>query len=308
MLQIDTYRGSVEQLTSFLNEVWTESYAGKMTIPSWNCSYLSWQFRLNVDPSRRNLIAAYDGDTLGAVLLGTSYPYRSPAGLHGGSQWSWLSVHKNYRGQGITPALDRERIARQKATGSKLIVSYRYIGSRYSLAERPQHMVRDQKFNRKIGFWARVLNPDKFLQWHWNRAEGYLSKAVMPLFPVPASARTDIQVRPFVWDDLDVCLNLVHETNAKLVLSIAWDHDSLSHQLGSNGFSQTLVVEEAGRVTGFVNFHLLKFRARTIETVAVIDMIVIGKASSRSRTRLLNAAPSANAGSRSHSGIKSPQR
>src|ERR1700750_2253232 len=101
MIKIETYRGSIEELVEFVNHVWTHSYAGRMTFPSWTTKFFEWQLRLDSDPSRQNLIAAYDGSVLVGVLLGTSLPFRSPAGLHAGSLWSWLSIHPDYRGRGI---------------------------------------------------------------------------------------------------------------------------------------------------------------------------------------------------------------
>ena len=133
-IEIETYRGSVEDLVEFVNRVWTHSYAGKMTFPSWMSNYFEWQFKLDSDPSRQNLIAAYDGPVLAGVLLGTNYPLRSPVGLHAGSHWSWLSIHPDYRSRGIAKLLDQERIVRQIAARSRLIVSYRYVGSRHSQA------------------------------------------------------------------------------------------------------------------------------------------------------------------------------
>ena len=289
-LQIETYTGSVEKLVEFVNEVWAHSYADRMTFPCWTPEYFEWQFRLDSDFSRQNLIAAYDGSVLAGVLLGTSFPFRSPAGLHGGSQWSWLSVHPDYRGWGIAKALNQERIVRQTAADSRLIVSYRYIGSPHSLAEKPCKDSSDRKFNRKVGFWARVLDPHRFSKWHWSGVEGFLAKVAAPFCRIPTSARTDGAIRPFSLADLDACVDLVQHEFRSSILSIDWDHDFLRHQLFGNDVSQTLLLEEGGCIKGFVNFHLLPFRAKMIEKVAVIDLIVLEKASSRGRTRLLNTA------------------
>jgi GNAT superfamily N-acetyltransferase len=280
----------MDELVEFVNAVWTHSYAGRMTFPCWTSQFFEWQFRLDNETSRQNLIAAYDGPVLAGVLLGTNFLFRSPGGIHCGSQWSWLSIHPDYRGRGIAKALNQERIVRQAAATSRLIVSYRYVGSSHSQTERPRKESPDRKFNRKIGFWARVIDPIRFSRWHWSRMEGLLARMTSPFTRIPSSARTDSFVRSFVSADLDACLHLARESTAASILSIAWDHDSLRHQLCGNRISQTLVVEESGVITGFVNFYLLNFQAKTVEKVAILDLIVLRNASSRSRVRLLNAA------------------
>ena len=224
------------------------------------------------------------------VLLGTDYPFRSPAGLHGSSHWSWLSIRPEYQGRRIVKALHNERVSRQTAAHSRLISSFRYVGSPHSKAERPRRGLRDEKFNRKLGFWARVIDPERFSKWHWNGIEGFLAKLASPLTQIPASAKADASVRPFTANDIDRCLSLAQDGYASCKLLIAWDHDSLLHQLSGNEISQTLVLEEDGVITGFVNFHVLEFRAKTIERVAILDLIVLRHASSKGRIRLLNAA------------------
>ena len=289
-MRIQTYDGSINELVEFVNSVWSHSYAGRMTFLHWTEDFFRWQFRLNDDSDRQNLIAAYVGERLAGVLLGTSYQCRSPAGVHGASQWSWLSIHSDFRGHGIAKALDQERIRRLTTSGSRLIISFRYFGSRHSQAERPRQGVQNQKFNRKVGFWARVIDPARFANWHWNRVEGFLAKLSDPVARIPKAAHADSSVRSFEPADLDACVNLVQKTFSTKMLSIAWDHSTLGHHLGGNAVSQTLVLREDGRITGLVNFHLLKFQARAVETVAVIDLIAFEQATSRGQVRLINAA------------------
>lgn len=290
MLRIATYNGTTDELVQFVNLVWNHSYADKMTFPCWTSDFFEWQFRLNCDSERENLIAAYDESVLAGVLLGTSYPIQSLAGRFLGSHWSWLSVHPDYRNRGIAKALDQERVLRQQHSGTRLIASYRYVGSSHSQAERPRSKTHDRKFNRKIGFWARVLDCDRFAKWHWSKVEGILGKLAAPFMKIPSGGVSGSPVREFILQDLDACVQLVRDAVSSLVLSLDWDSEMLRHQLCGHSISQTLVVEEAGVVTGFVNYHLIPFRAKTIEKVAVIDLIVLGSTSARNRLRLLNTA------------------
>lgn len=261
-----------------------------MTFPHWTEDFFHWQFRLSDDSNRQNLIAAYEGERLAGVLLGTTYQCRSPAGIHPASQWSWLSIQADFRGHGIAKALDQERIRRQEASGSRLIISFRYFGSRHSQAEKPRQGVQDHKFNRKVGFWARVIDPARFAKWHWKRVEGFLAKLSEPFTSIPKAAHTDPSIRAYEPTDLDACVRLVQKSFSSKVLAIAWDHATLGHHLGGNHVSQSLVLREGDRATGLINFHLLKFQARAIETVAVIDLIAFDGASSRGQVRLINAA------------------
>lgn len=261
-----------------------------MTFPCWNRSFFEWQFRITEQSDRQNLIAAYEGSQLAGVLLGTSYPFRSTNERLPGSQWSWLSIPDQFHGRGIAKLLDQERIVRQRSDGSKLIVSFRYIGSRHSRAERPHQDSRDNKFNRKIGFWARVIDPARFARWHWQPLDAWLSRLAAPFMHIPATANFDPQVRSFLETDLNQCVELCTAAYSPLSLSIAWDHDSLRHQLYGSQITQTVVLQENGQVTGFANFHLLPFHARTVETVAIIDLIVLNRASPAGRIRLLNGA------------------
>jgi GNAT superfamily N-acetyltransferase len=290
MITIDTYRGSSRELADFVTSVWSHSYAGKMTFPRWTEEFFDWQFRLATDSERLNLIAAYDGSRLAGVLLGTDYSFRTLAEVFGGSQWSWLSIDPGYRGQGISRALDQERIRRMTASGSRLIVSYRYFGSVHSKAERPRAGVNDQKFNRKIGFWARVIDANRFASWHWNAIEGWLAKLAAPFTGIPTRAMNNPSIRPYDVSDLEACLRLAREANGSTKLSIDWDRTTLQHQLNGHPISQTLVSTEKDQIEGFINFHVLPFQARRVENVAVIDMIVCGRMPSRRRVDLLNAA------------------
>ncbi len=196
-VSIDSYRGSAEELAEFVNEVWEHSYAGKMPFPHWTPAYLKWQLRIRANEDSRSLLAAYEGMRLVGVLLGTDYSFRTPGGIFRGSQWSRLSVHPEYRGKGIAKALDRERIHRQEAAGSKLVVSYRYVGSRHSQAERPDKNFPAEKFHRKVGSSARVLDPTRFRKWRSNRVHGLLAQLAAPMARVPRPRGNDPQIREF---------------------------------------------------------------------------------------------------------------
>lgn len=290
MIAIENYRGTVDDLAEFVNTVWETDYGGKMPYPRVTPEYFDWQFRLSTDNPSNNLLAAYDGSTLAGVLLGTDYPFRSPEGMHPGSVWSWLSVSQQYRGRKLVKELDAERVRRQREIGSKLIVSYRYVGSRHSLTERPRQSTDAEKFHRKVGLWARVLDPKHFSDWHISRATRVLTKLTGWMLPTPKWKQSRTTIRDFQPADLDACVDLVNQSMTATVLAIHWDHDSLRHQLAGSPITETLVAESDGKILGLVNFHVLPFQARTVENVGCIDVIAFGAMPTFSRARLLNAA------------------
>ena len=289
-VSIDSYRGSAEELAEFVNEVWEHSYAGKMPFPHWTPAYLKWQLRIGANKDSRSLLAAYEGTRLVGVLLGTDYSFRTPGGIFPGSQWSWLSVHPEYRGKGIAKAFDRERIHRQEAAGSKLVVSYRYVGSRHSQAERPDKNFPAEKFHRKVGSSARVLDPTRFRKWRSNRVHGLLAQLAAPMARVPRPRGDDPQIREFSVGDLEACVRLLNASFSACVLAVHWDTETLRHQLCGSPLSQTLILEDKGTVSGLVNFHALPFQDRSVEQIGLFDLIAFGDISTDSKARLINAA------------------
>ncbi len=289
MVSIQTYAGSAEELADFVGMVWSRSYAGKMVFPRWTADYFRWQFRRDSIGGGDNLLAAYEGSTLVGVASGTEYSFRTPRGVIPGSHWSWLSVHPDHQGKGIAPALDRERIRRQQASGSELMVTYRYLGS-HSLAGRPNSKSPSKVFLKMLGFWARVLAPDRFARWHYSRLEGLLARMVGPLVRIRSSPANDSLIGDFLPQELDACLQLVQASQQAAALAIHWTPETLLHHLAGSPISQTLVLKESGKITGLVNFHVLPFQARTVENVGVFDLIAFRDATGFGQSRLINAA------------------
>ena len=290
MLRYTTYQGTIEDLVEFVNRVWEDAYIDKTTFPCWTVEFFKWQFGDGSDARLSHLLAAYDGTRLVGVLLGRPCLLRLPSGVIRGSQWSWLSIDSRYQGRGIARALDHERIKLLAATDSRLIISYRFVGSTHSKAERPSGRVSDRKFNRKIGFWARILDPVRFAAWNWNRFEGLLARMASPLSKVPDTTRAGTRIRFCTEFDIDTCVAVANDSFSGTSLAIEWDRVSMRHQLLGNPVSQTLVLEENGNLTGFINFHILPFRARTLESIGIIDMIAGGASTTKGCVQLINRA------------------
>lgn len=288
---ITDFRGTSAELAEFVTNIWSEAYAGKMPFPVWDADFFNWQFRLNTDNPSKRLLAAYSGEELAAVLLGVDFTFRTPRGIHPGAHWSWLSIAPEFRGKGLATALDAERVQREKQLGSELIVSYRYVGSKYSLAERPNEKSSTKQFLRKVGFWTRVLSPKQLAEWNVNRFEGWLTKTASPLIPIPKLKNSNSTIRAFDTTDLPDCLNLIREPSSDKPVAIHWSESELQHQLAGHPITNTMVLEQGDTISGLVNWHVLPFHGRTVRPVAVIDMICFGPNVPGSRQRaLLNAA------------------
>lgn len=282
---VEAYRGSNAELQAFVESTWTTAYKGLISYPVWSTEYFDWQFSQKNETDRR-LCARHNGKLV-AVLMGAGKRFRTPDRTFFGAQYSWLSVDKDYRGMRLAQRLDEARIALEKSVNSELIVSYRFTGSRHSLAERPTRHKR--KFHKRVGLWGRQLQGSRLQKWNMNKVEGLLGLAGMPLLPRTDWPATSPNIRPFDPVDLGGCLNLVERSSDKFELTIDWDESSLQHQLAGSPVAQTVVWEHVGEVQGFVNFHVLPFQARTLEPVGIIDMIEVGEMSVRDQSALLRS-------------------
>lgn len=290
MTRVETYHGTPEELADFVGSVWAESYAGKMVFPHWTAEYFRWQFRWIDRQAPDYLLAAYDGDRLAGVLLGTAFTFRTHAEVLPGAQWSWLSIHHDYRGQGITKALNEERIARHRAHQAPLCVSFRFFGSKHSQAEQLRENTPHKRFHRKIGNWARVIDAERFARWTYSSLEGLAARCTVPLAPRVRGIAPENSIRQFAADDLDACLKLLKQSQSKASLWIDWTRDQLAHQLGGSPVSQTLVLQDGESIDGLINFHILPMQAKTVENVAIIDLIAFGPVSIARQTQLLRTA------------------
>lgn len=285
---IREFHGTTRTLQAFVERTWSSAYEGKMSFPVWTEEYFDWQLNPPCgQPDRR--LAAYQGEKLAAVLLGAAGQFATDRESLSGAHWSWLSVDSEFRGCGLARRLDEARMHLERDHASDLVVSYRFTGSRHSLAERPSKKFPLKQFNRKLGFWARPLDGRRLARWNLKRVEGEMSRWITPLLPKTTS-RAVAGIRRFESSDLAQCCQAANQQFSKCALRVHWDEAALSRQLAGSPVSQTVVAEVEGRVRGFVNFHILPFQGATREPVGIIDLICVDQLPSRLRGRLLNSA------------------
>lgn len=286
-LVVGSFAGTNTQLEQFVQQTWQDAYNGKVNFPLWSADYFDWQFSTDTGPDRR-LCARQDGE-LAAVLMGTASRFRFESQPLEGAHYSWLSVAGSHRGRGLASELDATRQAHEQTHHGQAIVSFRFTGSRHSLAERPHknQQQRAPKFQRAIGLWARPLSGSGLRRWNTSRTEGLFAWAGTPFTRSLRFLSTSDNLRPFEPLDLGQCLNIVTARNDQFAFTIDWDETLLQHQLHGSAVAQTLVWERHGTVNGFLNYHILPFCGRTIEPVAVIDMIEIDQLSRREQSEFL---------------------
>lgn len=285
-LMVGPFAGSNAVLQQFVQQTWQAAYGGKVNFPLWSTEYFDWQLSQTTGPDRR--LCVQDNGQLAGVLMGAASRFRFESQSLEGAHYSWLSVAASHRGRGLAPQLDAARQTHEQTNHGQVIVSFRFTGSRHSLAERPRKDA--AKFQRRIGLWARPLSGSGLRRWNNSRSEGLFAWAGTPFTRTLRFASTSDCLRPFDPLDLGQCLNIVTARNDQFAFTIDWDESLLQHQLDGSPVTQTLVWERSGTVTGFLNFHLLPFCGRTIEPVAVIDMIEIDQLSRREQSEFLRRA------------------
>ncbi|TWT59894.1 hypothetical protein Pan54_06050 [Rubinisphaera italica] len=292
MIRLDDYQRSSSELAEFITSTWRKSYEGKMTFPLWSAEYFEWQLRWKNPHFRRNLIAIYDDSRLVATLLGSEYSFRCGNEILPGSIWSWMTIDPAYRGQGFAKLLNEERIRRLKDRHIDLVVSYRYFGSKNSLAERPHRNSGDNtaKFHNKVGFWVRVLNPQGVWDWSLSSAAAWGARLTSPWAPLPKLGKEENYIRKATPDDIPQCLELIHEKTNSLPLAIHWDQETLSNQLLGSPLSTTLVYEREEKIEGFINFHLLTSFSKCEGQMGLLDVMSTQRLSSRKSLYLMYAA------------------
>jgi len=290
MIKLDNFRGSPEELSEFVTSVWSEDYAGKMVFPLWSADYFRWQFDWEGQLDRGNLIAAYDGDELVATLLGIDQNFLLGEREVSGSLWSWMSIRKDYRGQGLARLLDGERVRRLRERETDLIVSYRYLASRHSLAEKPRSRDAVKKFHGKRGAWFRILDPRGMGEWSLNRFEGTLARLSFPLTPVPRIKHFNEQIELITEEHLPECVDLLRRKSSRYPLSIHWNESQLRNQLLGNRIATTFVFRDNGRVRGLINYHLIEYEGRTTARIAHLDVIATEELKAREARELMYAA------------------
>lgn len=293
MFAVRPFDGTPEELSQFVISAWESTYAGTMAVPHWSGDYFRWQLRLDEPQSADRTLTIYDGETPAGTMLHFPMTFQIAGEVVEAAQASWLSVPPEYRGKGIAHLLSEETRKVLRAQGRRFKLGFGYFGSKKSLGVRfwKKAEGKSVSFGKRVGFWARVLNPLNAAKWNVNRWEGRLTGIVGPFLKLSKPGHTSgIQVRPVQAADVPRCLELAELATQPCEMRLIWDENRLARQLGIHGYSQALVAEEQGEVRGCIGYHVLPIHGMTLENVGVLDLVFISELSSRARTELLNTA------------------
>ncbi|MBS0265484.1 MAG: GNAT family N-acetyltransferase [Planctomycetes bacterium] len=293
IFEIREYEGSPAELSDFMFTHWSATYRGKMVVPRWTADYLRWQLRMD-DPSfRRHIVVAYKGTQLAGVLAHVPLEIHLIGQRFRASQQSWLTVAQEFRRQGVGQAMADRSVAIHRERGCAFHVGYTYFGHKISLGPKFVRDTQSKHVNsiRNAGFWVRVLDPAKSAAWNINPWEAWATRLATPLFPrLGRPTNTALTIRPAEPRDLDTCLALVNRETSQCDLRIAWDADSMSRQLGLQGYSHALVAEEGGQVRGLITFHILPMTGHFEAPVGIIDIVGVSELSKTARNAVVDAA------------------
>lgn len=289
-MDIRTLKETPAELSAFVTRIWRSDYAGRMVIPLWSPEYLDWQLQMSTG-DRRHLLAAYEGERLIGTLLGVPCPLLVNGERRTGLISSWLTIEPDARGAGLVPALKAEQVRRLEDDGGELILSYRYHGTRDSLADRPQPGADDDDTMdaRWVGLWVRLLDARRAADWYLFPTDRLLTRFGSPFLRKLQHRSRTITVRDATEDDLEACLQILREAASSTTLAIAWDNDSLRHHLLGGTVNRGLVACRGEQVVGLLAYHLLPYLGREVADLAIIDLLQVDGMGHFERTAFLKA-------------------
>ena len=284
--EIREYDGDFTDAFQLIRRTWTSTYTGKMWFPLWDSAFLNWQ----VGHNRRWCLAAYDGTRVVGCIFSARHSLQIGSRVFPITLTSWFTVAPEYRRTRVAANIIDELGRRHQESEMALTLGV-VSGDQTSKAHRYwSHYERmapeNCRFLFRIGFWAKVLNPqtvrDASLKW-WERWQTRLLGRVLRATPWPVLEG----MRPYRSSDLTACAGLVQRANDDLEWTIRWSPDDLQSQL-EGPVPRTLVYEERGEVRALVNYHHLRLQGREPIQAALIDLCATPGLNALVRSRLLS--------------------
>lgn len=287
---VTPFAGTAEELSNFVVRSWKDCYGGKMFVPHWSADYFRWQIQNDKRDCRRRMMAAYDDGKLVGVIGHVPLQFELNGERLRAAQASWLSVSPEYRGQGVARCLNERMRRLLREQELRFNLGYGYFGSSASHGVRFwRKQKRDTTFAGSLGFWTRVIDPQRLGGWELNRLTGSTGQVLGPFLGVPKPRKIrNLKIRQATASDLPQILHLSREATNHCDLRVVWGESQLKQQIGLNGFAESLVAEVNGEVRGCVAFHVLPIQGGTLEPVGIIDLVFVSELSRKQRTELLN--------------------
>jgi GNAT superfamily N-acetyltransferase len=290
MIEVKSFEGTPEELHQVVVGIWRKTYEGRMPFPLWSADYFDWHFGLSDGLPRDHLLTAYDGSRIAGTLLGIPLQFHHLTREFGGTIGGWLTVDPEFRRQGVGSKLREEltRVHHEQNMDGQL--GYVYLGSKSAQGNpfwKRKSKKGSQQRMKKLGFWARVLDPMRAAKWNYHRIESWITRAAAPFILSPKPAKL-AAIRSYQASDLPACLMLIRQLSHKVDLGVEWREHDLERHLEGRGVGRCMVYEADGQVQGFCAYHILPFLGRTEEPVGIIDIFATGTLSPHQSRELLN--------------------
>ncbi|MCA8988291.1 MAG: GNAT family N-acetyltransferase [Planctomycetaceae bacterium] len=289
-IEIRTFDGSAEQLSSFVVETWLKSYAGKMPVPDWHARYFDWQMTGSQYADRDYLVTAWDNGNLVGCILGIPFPIWYFGEERQGSQGSWLTVSAEARRSGVARMMVDELDRRQREKNCLGRIGYAYQGSKLSLGPRFWLAARKKSNHiRPVRLWARLLNSDAVRNWTNHAMERFLLKVLPNSVCSIGRVNPAHQMREYRDADLETCRELINHQAKQTDLGVLWTPERLRSQLQYEDFVNTILFEREGQVKGFINYHKLPLTLCGTISAAIIDLYHCELLNHRENVSFLNS-------------------
>jgi GNAT superfamily N-acetyltransferase len=258
MVEIRTFDGDLQEVSSLIKTSWSEDYQGVYKQPIMDYSaieFLEWNLkRPNADPDL--LLGAYHGGKLVAFVGGLPHQLRYNNKVFNSVANSFLTTHTDYKRKGIAKTLSREALRRGIDKGYEINTFVLDEGHAVEkILENLSHEMNIDFYKlHRFTFLSKPLDKRKLLELaDWPLYQ----KIGLQLFTKKSGAPKQ-KVYEFDHEDdvTSICRMLNASYNAN-TLSVNWDEDTISTQL-HNGISNTLYLNRGGQ-RGLINYFTIDF-------------------------------------------------
>ena len=298
MIEIRTYEGDGHDVAELVARVWRGAYAGRKWVPCWGRETLNYQILAQEARAADFLVAAYDAARLVGCFFAEPFTFRLPDGPVDGTLASWLTVEEGQSASCVAPRMLWEMQRRHRRAQKAFCLGY-VVGDHTAPANKfwlsyAQSDPQNCQLVRRVGYWIRMVDHRAVARHgvHWHERVGARLLRWLQARPqVRPAAANDWGIREYKPDDFDACYEMHETVSANADLSIDWTRERFAFQLRDpHATARTLVLEHAGRIAGFVNYHEVDLLARASVSAAFIDRLAAPQASHHQRISLINAA------------------
>jgi hypothetical protein len=290
MIEIRSFDGDPEELAVFCTNVWRTRYSGQMPVWLWTGSFLNWELFSEEPGARDFLVAAYDGTRLIGAHPAKPVHYHWQGEPVFGTAGAYFSVDPAYESQSVSLKLVLEQRRRHRERDAHYDMGYLIMGAQAAMGKHFWLRLKAMQVVAKVSLWTRMIDHRALTEFSVSTRDrwGATLMGLVQGRPKPPPNRSSI--RPYRDTDLNDCLELSRELSEAAEFGIAWDAVSLARQLAFQNLPRTLVLEQDGRVRGFVNFSKQPFWGRREILVGMIDLLCVQRLNGRQTRDLLRAA------------------